>query len=582
MRQNNDFYAGVDPEEVFLDSSLVPQFAHDAFEGRIVRGLSSWEVRFVGIIFSALLCIFGYKLFSLQVLSGATYAKISEENTLIHSVLFAKRGLITDRNGVELAWNEYATSTATDTHPTTETYASRRYISDSGLAHLLGFVNYPEYDTAGRWWRTEFAPQGGVEESYDGTLAGVNGSTLIERSALGEVVSSGKVIPPIDGKTVRLSIDSELNTQLFTAIANGARRNRFGGGAGVIIDVHTGEVLALTSYPEVDNNILTEGIDHERIAAYNTASNKPFLNRAIQGTYTPGSIIKPFIGSAALHEGVISPEKKLLSTGVLKVPNPYSPGKYTAFRDWTTTIGWVDMRDAIKMSSSIYFYIVGGGYGEQRGLGISKIDAWAQRFGFGQTTGIALSGEKSGLVPTPEWQKEVFGQDTEWTLGNTYHTSIGQYGWLVTPIQAGRYIASVANGGTLYTPHLVANEAPVATEVGISTEALAVVREGMRRGAQSGTARALNVPGISIAAKTGTAQLGVHNEYMNSWVVGFWPYEDPQFAFAVVLEKAPAETLIGAAPAMSHFFSWLVSKHGDDYAAGVYPVASDTHTPESR
>lgn len=574
--RGEDFYAGVDPEDAFLDSSNMPGFARDAFEGRIVRALSSSEVRMIGVLFMLLVGVFGYKLFVLQVVDGRTYAETSVENTLARSVIFAERGVITDRHGTELAWNTPQVGTAASSSKMFDTgiYALRTYIPTPGFAALLGFVNYPEYDASGHIWREQYVPHGGVEKTYDQTLSGANGSTLTERDALGNIISTGKVEYPTDGTSLTLSIDAELNEHLYKAIRDGALRSHFGGGAGVIIDVHTGEVVALTSYPEVDLNILTDGSDHETIAAYSADKGNPFLDRAVQGTYTPGSIVKPFIGAAALQEGVISADKKLLSTGVLKVQNPYHPDQYTLFHDWTTTIGWVDMRDAIKMSSSIYFYIVGGGYGDQRGLGITKIAEWAGKFGLGEPTGIKLPGEQDGLVPTPKWQKEAFGADTEWTLGNTYHSSIGQYGWLVTPIQAVRYIGSVANGGTLYTPHLLKGELPIAETVGIDDTALAVVREGMRRSALAGTGKALNISGVQIAAKTGTAQLGTHNEYMNSWVVGFWPYENPQFAFAVVLEKAPAETLYGAAPAMNAFFTWLVAEHSADYAQGSYPQDS--------
>jgi len=285
-----------------------------------------------------------------------------------------------------------------------------------------------------------------------------------------------------------------------------------------------------------------------------------------------------------LQEGVITEHTKILSTGVLKVPNPYHPGKFSTFHDWRTGLGLLDIREAIKMSSSIFFYVVGGGFQNQKGLGIAKISQWAHRFGFGVKTGIALPGELSGLVPTPEWKKKVFGDDAQWNLGNTYHSAIGQYGWLVTPIQAAKYIAGIANGGTLHNPILRMGAISETTTVPIQEKNFEIIREGMRRGAKAGTAKALNIHGIKIAAKTGTAQLGKHNEYMNSWVVGYWPFdyehgkktEEPRFAFAVVLEKAPAETLRGAAPAMNAFFTWLVQEHGEDYAIGKYPsVAPD-------
>lgn len=569
MKQVDDFNAGVSPEDAFLDSSRPSGFSQDAFDGRIVRALSSNEVRVVGILFVIVLLIFGYKLLSLQILHGEQFATASIENTLERSVLFAQRGTITDRSGTVLAWN---TSQLNDKgEPKTDTYALRRYTELPGMAHVLGYVNYPEYDAHGRLWRDHFVAQSGVEASFDELLSGVNGYMLVEHSATGEELTRAKIQRAVSGESVTLSIDAELSAELYRALQAGAERSGFVGGAGVIMDVETGEVLALSNFPEIDVNVLTQGDEHETIVAYHHDERKPFLNRVVQGTYTPGSIIKPYIGAVALDEGVISSTKQLLSTGELRVPNPYYPGQYTSFRDWTDTLGWLDMREAIKMSSSIYFYIIGGGFEDQTGLGIAKIKSWAEQFGFGEQTGIPLGGEQAGLVPSPGWQKEVFGEESVWTLGNTYHSSIGQYGWLVTPIQAVRYIASLANGGTLLTPLLVKGAQGDAHSVSIGADALQVVKEGMRASAQSGTAKALNIDGIHIAAKTGTAQLGARNEHMNSWVVGFWPYEEPRFAFAVVLEKAPAETLYGAAPTMNSFFTWLVREHGADYARGEYP-----------
>jgi penicillin-binding protein 2 len=568
---NKKFFEGVDPEEAFLDSSNLPGFNSSAMEGRLVRALSGREVYTIGILLVLILAVFLYQLFSLQIIGASHYTQLARDNRLAKPILFAERGIITDRAGRELAWNEPLEGSNASDQSTV--YSLRKYTLTPGMAHLLGYVSYPETDESGHWWRTNFIPHGGVEQSFDALLRGKNGNKLIEVDATQQVVSSGAIVRPIDGETLQLSIDASVTEQLFTSIKDGATIAGFVGGAGVIIDVSTGEVIAITSYPEYDSNVLTDAADRDTIVRYSNDAGKPFLNRSVQGTYTPGSIVKPYIGSVALEEGVITEYTKILSTGVLKVPNPYYPGQFSTFRDWRTGFGFLDIREAIKMSSSIFFYVIGGGFESQKGIGIEKISLWAERFGLGQKTGIALPGEKEGLVPTPEWKREIF--DAEWNLGNTYHSSIGQYGWLVTPIQAAKYIASIANGGTLHSPLLVADSVGESVIVPIQDKNLQIIREGMHRGAQSGTAQALNVKGITIAAKTGTAQLGINNEHMNSWVVGFWPYEDPKYAFAVVLEKAPADTLRGAAPAMRPFFEWLVQEHGDDYAVGQYPHISD-------
>ncbi len=577
----SNFFTGIDPEDAFLDSSNMPDFDAHALEGRIIKALSRREVYTIGIIFTGIIFVFIYKLVSLQIINTEQYMQQAIDNKLSRPILFAERGIIKDRFGQELAWNTpQETQTKQGMIERLSTYSLREYTNKAGMAHILGFVSYPEQDAQGNWWRPDFIAHTGVEKSFDAILRGQNGNRLIEKDALQNIVSSGAIIEPINGKTLTLSIDSRMTEKLFNAIKEGADTAGFVGGAGIIMDVDTGEIIALTSYPEYDPNILTDANDSVRIAQYSSDSRKPFLNRVVQGSYTPGSIIKPYIGAVALEEGIITEYTKILSTGILKVPNPYYPGRFSTFRDWRMGLGWLDIREAIKMSSSIFFYVIGGGFEERDGLGIEKISKWASMFGFGKKTGIALSGERVGVIPTPQWKKSVFGEDKEWNLGNTYHSAIGQYGWLVTPVQAVKYIAGIANGGKLYRPVLtLITKDPTYEQVPIQDKNLAIVREGMRLAVQGGTAQALSIPGISIAAKTGTAQLGRNNEYMNSWVVGFWPFDSgygkqtkkPKYAFAVVLEKAPAETLRGAAPAMRQFFTWLVKEHGDDYAIGRYP-----------
>ncbi len=571
---NKNFFTGLDPEDAFLDSSNIPGFNTTASEGKIVKALTNKEIYLVGLLFTLVILIFLYKLFSLQILNYDTYNKLSKDNILYKKILFAERGVITDRFGKELVWNEPQTNE--DLTDPRNTYSLRKYTPTPGLYNLLGYVSYPDADKQGHWWRSEFIVNGGVEQSFNTILKGKNGNRLIEKDATQKIISTGSVEPAIDGETLQLSIDANLTRHLYKAIKDGATISRFIGGAGVIMDINTGEILAITTFPEYNSNILTDGTNKTAIANYSTNKGKPFLNRAVQGSYTPGSIIKPYIGLAALEEGIITENTKILSTGVLKVPNPYHPGKFSTFHDWRKGLGWLDIKEAIKMSSSIFFYVVGGGFESQPGLGIQKIDKWAKVFGFGTKTNISLPGEREGLIPTPEWKEATFGKNEKWNLGNTYHSSIGQYGWLVTPIQAVRYIASVANEGILYKPILRKGVPPVGSKIKIKPKNFKIIQEGMRRGAKAGTARALNLQKIHIAAKTGTAQLGKHNEYMNSWVVGFWPYENPKFAFAVVLERAKANTLRGAAPAMRPFFEWLGREHQDDYAIGIYPKINDT------
>jgi penicillin-binding protein 2 len=539
------------PEDIFLDSSNLPQLNATQLEGRVERPVSSVAILLVGLVFAVVMTAFTAQAFNLQVVQGGRYADISRNNRLDRSVLFATRGIVTDREGTELAWNELDTDpNATTTAP----YALRHYIDLPGFANLLGFVRYPKADSSGTWWREEYSGVTGIEGVFNSLLAGENGSSMAETDARGSLVREDIVDPPQDGTTLKLSIDADLQTELARRLEAHADAQGFQGGAGAIMDVRTGELVALVSFPEYDNTAFANG-DSAIVAAVNADPRTPLLNRAIGGLYAPGSIVKPMFASAALNEHLIDPEKEILSTGSISIPNPYDPSNPSIFKDWKAH-GWVDMRRAIAVSSDVYFYAIGGGFADQKGLGIAKIDEYAKKFGFSAPTGFVMGGEPGGTIPTPEWKQKVFEED--WRLGDTYHTAIGQYGFQVTPLQVVRYIASIANGGTLMTPQIVAGAKPEGKSVGIKDSDLEIVREGMRAGVtDGGTAAAMNMGGIDIAGKTGTAQIGTHNQYMNSWAVGFWPYENPRYAFAVVLEKGPSTSLSGASPAMAPFLQWL-------------------------
>jgi penicillin-binding protein 2 len=544
----------IDPDEIFLDSSNLPGRNETQFEGRVVRPVSERAIFTLGILFALVLLGFAGRAFELQVVHGDDYSDISRNNRLERSIIFASRGVIYDRTGRELAWNESQDAEHGG-------FALRRYVDIPGLSHVLGFVQYPRADKQGIWWREEYSGIAGVELAYDELLRGENGSALLETDARSEVARSNIVVPVRNGENVTLSVDAELQSTLYSMLLAHANRQNFKGGASVIMDVKTGEILALTSFPEYNNSAFTDG-DAASIRKATTDPRAPLLNHAIAGLYAPGSIVKPIFAAAALNEDLISPDKKILSTGAITIPNPYDPSKPSIFRDWTVH-GWVDMREALAVSSDEYFYTIGGGHGGQEGLGIKRLDDYARAFGLAAPTGIALRGEEIGVIPTPEWKAQVFGADDSWRIGNTYHTAIGQYGFQLTPIQAVRFTAAIANGGKLLTPQLLASSTPASTEVGVPNLYLQVVREGMRLAVTSkrddATVKSLNIPGIEIAAKTGTAQTGAHNEYMNSWSIGFWPSSNPRFAYATVLERAPAGTLSGSAPAMRPFFEWMMA-----------------------
>ena len=547
-RPSSDFE--IAPDEVLLDSSNLPNLDNQQFEGRLERPISRRAVFFGASVFlligGALVC----QSWILQIKKGEAYSLLSERNSLRNEVVFAPRGVIYDRNGVLVASN-----TVNASHPD---FPSREYKDIDGIGHLIGYVDYPKKDTSGFYYSTNFTGKDGVEALYDGYLKGINGTRIAETNALGAVESESVLEPPRYGGTLRLSVDSRIQSEMYKAMERLAAERGFSGGAGAIIDIKTGELVAVTSFPEYRSAVMSEGDNDEQIQKYFSDERMPFLDRAISGLYTPGSIVKPFLAVGALEEHVISPDKKILSTGSISVPNPYDPKKKSVFTDWRPQ-GWVDMRDAIAVSSDVYFYEVGGGFEDQIGLGIGKIEKYMKLFGFGPAEENNFLLAKSGVLPNPTWKEATFDGDP-WRIGDTYNTAIGQYGVQVTLMQVVRATAAVANEGFLLEPTVVmgGNQGmQFVKNLGLLVDNIKVAKEGMRQAVLSGTASGLNIASVEIAAKTGTAELGTKKKYVNSWVEGFFPYENPRYAFAAVMEKGPHDNTVGALYVMRQLFDWM-------------------------
>ncbi len=540
----------VEPDEIFLDSKNIQNFDRQQFEGRIEKTIPKKNILFLAILFLLLTVTFGSRLFYLQVNRGEAYLLRSENNTLEKVTLFADRGIIYDRNGVEIAWNR-------KDDVTKDGYSIRTY-AKPGFSHVLGYVSYPEKDKSGNFWKSEFEGKNGLEKVYNDKILGKNGSKIIEMSALGKVSSENIVNAPVHGEDLKTTLDSRIQKQLFTIIKDVSENYSFSGGVGIIMNSENGEIIASTSFPEYDSEILSLGDDKSAINTYMTDKRKFFLNRTISGLYAPGSIVKPILAIGALAEGIIDPAKKILSTGSISIPNPYFPDKPSIFKDWRVN-GWTDMGEAIAVSSDIYFYAIGGGYQDQKGLGIANIEKYAKLFGIGSKTGIDLPGEKEGVIPNPEWKIKNFSGEV-WRLGDTYNTSIGQYGFQTTPIEMTRATGAMANGGKLLTPHFLLNDTEKEgkfTDVGLEKDFFEIIRNGMRQTVTSGTAVALNVPYVSVAAKTGTAQIGVAKNRVNSSVVGFFPYENPKYAFIVMMESGPSVNSVNATYVMKQLLEWM-------------------------
>jgi len=543
----------IDPDEIFLDSKNLPNFNTQQFEGRLEKAIPKRSIFFMELFFVGVACIFIWQTINLQIIKGDAYFQKSENNTLQKQPIFADRGLIYDRNKVLLSWNTW------DNEDINKLSSPKRsYFSSGGFGLLLGYVSSPAKDSSGFYWQDNFIGKDGVEKYFNDRLTGTNGVRITETDVSGAIQSENIIMPPKAGVDITLSIDSRIQKKMAESISNMAKNVGFMGGAGAVMDIKTGELLAITSYPEYDGNILSDGKDSKVISGYFTDKRKVFLNRTVSGLYSPGSIVKPFLGYAALIENVISPLKLIFSNGSISIPNPYFPEKKSVFKDHGS-FGYVDMRKAIAISSDVYFYEIGGGFESQKGLGIINIDKYAKTFGIGEKTGVNIGGEKDGNVPTPEWKTKTFKGDP-WRVGDTYNTAIGQYGFQVTPIQMVRAVAGIANMGVMQTPHITLADKDFESKqtiIPVDQEKMKVIHEGMRMAVTEGTCMALNLPSIPVAAKSGTAQVGLGNTNTNSWIIGFFPYENPKYSFALVMERGPKEASGNATRVMSEVIDYM-------------------------
>jgi penicillin-binding protein 2 len=548
-RRNSIKNREIEPDEIFIDSTNLPEFNTDQFEGRIERPISKMSLIAVGIVFFIIIIVFGWKIWSLQVSQGKSFASISENNRLDNSIIFADRGVVYDRNNTELIWNSKTEK---------DDFSHRKYIELKGLSHTLGYVSYPLKDDSGVYYQEEFIPKAGVEKLYNQVLNGSSGLRIIETNALMEIQSESVTLEAKGGENITLSIDARVQSKMYELIEALVDEIGFDGGTGVISNINNGEVLSMTSFPEYSSQVLSDGEPKEKISGYAQNKNNPYLNRATSGLYTPGSTVKLFVSLGALNEKLITPEKQILSTGSISIPNPYYPDKESVFVDWKAH-GLVDMRDAIAVSSNVYFYEIGGGFEDQKGLGIKNIEKYMRMFGFGEKTNIypnEILDEKNGVIPNPEWKEENFDGD-EWRIGDTYHTAIGQYGFQVTALQLARAVGAIANGGKLYKPTLILGDGGQSDRASVRNKHYPIVREGMRQAVTDGTAKGLYIPQVKVAAKTGTAQLGTTKTYVNSLVVGFFPYDNPKYAFTVIMEKGKQSNTIGALFIMRQLLEWM-------------------------
>ncbi|MBO5407798.1 MAG: hypothetical protein J6A61_00100 [Clostridia bacterium] len=406
--------------------------------------------------------------------------------------------------------------------------------------HVLGRVGliykeeYDELKDLGYGF-TDIIGKEGIEKVFDLELKGKDGVLKVEQNELGKITGTEVLKNTVPGSDIILTLDLDLQKKAEEALERvilelGQTISDIGGGAITVVDIHTGEILAMASYPDYDIETFQKDYNDN----YKNPL-KPFWNRAISGTYEPGSTFKILTSLAVLEEGISTPEELI-----------YDQGKYTFYKDYQPNChvypgnhGYVNVSDAIKVSCNYYFYETG------RLLGIEKLNEYAKKVGLGEYTGIEISGEEKGIVAGPEYREKI---DSVWYPGDTLQASIGQSDNLFTPLQLSNYIATVVNGGTRYEAHLlykikdyatgdVKEVQPKAVEtISIKPENYKAIMEGMRSVTEDGTASNVfqDFP-IPVGGKTGTAEVPGTN---NGLFVAFAPYDNPKIAISVVVEHS--------------------------------------------
>lgn len=449
---------------------------------------------------------------------------------------------------------------------------SREYLSGSLLPHVLGYVGPISGEEFEALAAEGYTPQDiigktGVEFMYEEILRGKAGKQLIEVDAAGRELRVISERRPIDGSNLQLTIDINLQAEVARILEEYTGESE--SAAAAVMDVKTGELLALASWPSFDNNIFTTDLSEGELNQLLDAPGKPLVNHTIADRYAPGSTFKTIVGAAALQEGIATPSTTIVSREYITIENEFDPNVLYFYPDWAA-LGPLDFYGGLAMSSNVYFYYLAGGYPDEgfRGLGEQKVAAYARAFGLGSPTGIDIPGESAGLVPDATWKSETIGDP--WALGDTYNFGIGQGYVAATPLQMLTSTAAVANGGRLVTPHVVKElrdsfgntleevEPEPRSNVPVDPQYLEVVRTAMRQSVTDGVAKNANVKNVAIAGKTGTAEFGSQlpdgSYETHGWFVGFAPYDDPQIAVVVFLQRGGGGD--DASPAAAKIFDY--------------------------
>jgi len=544
------------------------------------------------------------RLFFLQIIKGESFRNLSDANRTKTIPIHAPRGIIFDSQGVPLVFNvpgfrevpdgtssrdekiklidrDDALELLSKGKTNLEIDSLRNYPYKDVTSHVLGYIGQiskeeltrlqlPPQSGGGQEQKTfanyaggDLIGKIGIEREYENLLKGLNGKELVEINSMGKVVRKLGQTDPIPGQNITLTLDIALQKAAFDAAKDVKK-------GAIIVSNPKGEILVLLSKPSFDPNLFTMGEGYssaEQNSSYQSISqilmdseNQPFLNRAIGGTYPPGSAFKLITAAAGLEDKVIDKNFVIEDTGILKL-GAFSFGNWY-FLQYGKTDGEVNVVKAIQRSNDIFFYKLA------EMIGVDKLSQFAEKFGLGKKLSIDLAGEQAGIVPTDEWKRKAIGE--QWYLGDTYHYGIGQGYLLTTPLQVNVLTQIIANNGVFYKPHLLKNEKlKIKNENFLSQNTSDLIREGMIEACSPGgvawplfefkvqSSKFKVDRKISIACKTGTAQHGGEETLPHAWITLFVPAEKPEIIVTVLSEASGEGSNIAAPIAKKILEEWF-------------------------
>lgn len=572
---------------------LLPNF-HSTEESSVHK--SPWRI----IIFSGFAVVLFFviflRLFHLQIVEGRQNRELADGNRIQVKIIHAPRGVIYDRNGKILADNSPAfrlNDPASTKHKVRlvsreqamkwevkndprfldlEVDNVRNYPLGEEFAHVVGFMgeiseeqlkkkefkNYLAGDQIGQF---------GLESQYEKTLRGIDGGEIIEVDSKGRKIRALRYEPSKSGGNIYLSIDALLQEQIFQTMKKTLAETNSCCGAAVALDPGNGKILALVSLPSFDPNIFSKNDNDAAISEIFSRSDSPVLNRAIGGTYPPGSTFKIVSSLAALASGKISADTTFEDTGVMYL-GPYQFSNWY-FNQYGKTEGSVNLTKAIERSNDTYFYKVAQIIGEK------SLVEWSKKLALGAKLGIDLPGEQTGLVPTDEWKQKNYEQP--WYPGDTLHMAIGQGFVLTTPLQVLGITSYIAGDGILYKPELLLSSQPqVLVSNLLSKEKIDLVKGGMKLVPKNGgTAWPFFTFPVATAGKTGTAEYGDPKNRTHAWYTSFAPIDNPKIVLTVLVEGGGEGSSV-AAPIAKEAYRWYFSPDKNNLIKDVYISATES------